>query len=155
MRSTLEPIRHGIEVGLLLALSLLVPCTMFAFALSSCGHMSPAGGGALAEVHARAALDMARDFVDPAYELAVRACKDQQTAVYLVALDGGDMKAARGKLESIQARCKKATDAFDEIREWHDAASALVEDGRIDDAEHLIDQIKEALRTLLERTNAP
>lgn len=152
MRSTFEPI----DTASAIARCYCVACAavlIVMVALTACG-LSPRGG-ALAEVHARGSLDMVREFVDPAYELAVRACKDQQTAVYLAALDGGDMKAARGKLESIQARCKRATDAFDEIREWHDAASALVEDGRVDDAEHLIDQIKEALRTLLERTNAP
>jgi hypothetical protein len=156
MRPTPKPIRLRpvVRDALLVALLYSIFLLPFAFASQSCGG-AHSGGGVLAEVHARAALDMTREFVDPAYELAVRACKDQQTAVYLVALDGGDMATARSKLASIQARCQKATDAFDAIREWHDQASALVENGRIADAENVIGQIKEALRTILERTNTP
>lgn len=138
-----------VHLGCLALLSAFA-CT-FAFAAAA-GCIRP-NSTPLTEVHARASLDVLREVVDPAYELAVQGCKDRQARVVEDGERDGGLSVAQidTQLAAIRARCHKVRTAFDELRTYHDEASRFVEDGRIEDAEQEITKAREAWRTLAER----
>jgi hypothetical protein len=139
----LVPARVGMPFHLMfwsLALVLLVACC----------------SASLAETSARSAVNVIGDTVDASYALAVQGCKDLEGEA-MAAGESGVRTAAdtQQTIVEISTRCHKITDAFDEIRAFHEQAIALIEDGEYERALAAIQQVREAWVTLKERTGTP
>lgn len=102
-----------------------------------------------AETEVRSALNVLAGVVDPAYEFAVDACIARQSQIAdavehkeLSPFDGDAMIA------SVRQRCAKMRATFDLIRRSHTEAAALVEAGKVTEAQRQIDAALEAWRSL-------
>jgi hypothetical protein len=109
-------------------------------------------GARTSEVRARTSLDVLADIIDPAYGLAMQSCVDSEG----VAMRAGEMDAAtpaqtEAALVIISARCHQVRDSFEQIRQYHERAISLVEDGSYAAALDQLDQLRVTWRELRER----
>jgi hypothetical protein len=81
--------------------------------------------------------------VDPAYEAAMTGCAVREEAVMQAARRS--YKEAYGiELQTISDRCRRVRDAFEAIRKLHNKAAALVEAGKVDDAQRVYGELLKA-----------
>jgi hypothetical protein len=129
MRRELSQIASGIVLGIVLAVMTvnLVGCS----------------GASTADARVRSALDVLVLVVDPAYSFAVDACAARQLLI-AEEVEGGRMTPddADVALRPIRARCHATRRAFDAIREAQDQAATLVEAGKVEEAEQMLDQVR-------------
>lgn len=108
-----------------------------------------AGGTASADTHVRTTLNVLADVIDPAYELAMQGCilrQDQEMREG----ESGKQSATQTEdaLAVIIARCYQVRDAFELMRARHDEARALVEAGKLEQAQKQLEEIRGAWRSL-------
>lgn len=106
-------------------------------------HMTGCKTQGTADARVRSALDAFAVVVDPAYSFAVDACATRQEHV-AEEVEAGRLKPAEADvvLRPIRARCHATRQAFDAIRASHDQAAQLVEDGELQKAEAVLDDIR-------------
>lgn len=122
----------------------LLVLLLFASCWASC---SPAQGTTDARV--RSALDLLAVVVDPAYGFAVDACIARETLVAEAVEDGRTSPdAGLTELGAVRARCQATRRAFDAIRAGHERARALVEAGKVLEAEQALDEVRAEWREL-------
>lgn len=110
--------------------------------LSSCAQ-------ATADARIRSALDVLADVIDPASQLAAQGCIAAQETEVSEAEAGRTTAAQAGeRIQRIRVRCRALRDAFDAMRARHDQARRLVEQGALEQAAHVIDEIRAEWRQL-------
>lgn len=97
-------------------------------ALSCCAH-----AGSTTEARARSALDMLQAVVDPAFSFSTDACTWREAQATARCEAGSD--AACDEYDRVKLQCVKVRAAFREIRLLHGRAAALVEAGKVAEAE--------------------
>jgi hypothetical protein len=119
---------------------LLVSCMALA-----CMHADAPQGSAAG---LRSALNVVHDVIDPAYLLARNTCNAQDDATasaVLKAPDGPEKIAARKRSETLVNRCETLMASFEAMRITQDKAADLLEQGKVADAQSLLDQLQKAL----------
>lgn len=112
-------------------------------------------GAQLTEQQARTSLNVYADIIDPVYEVAMQACIDRQDQLAgdLTTRTLAELQAIEAKVAEVSARCHRVRDSFDLIRSLHARARASLEAGQVDEALHIVEEIRQAWRELRERTN--
>lgn len=120
---------------------------VIALALSVCFATACIPGQA--DARARSALDALAKVVDPAWALAEDSCLASQRVVAARETSGLTQPVATtAALTTIRARCDVVTDAFERIRAAHMDARRLLDEGKVSDAERLLEQILAQWRAL-------
>jgi hypothetical protein len=106
-------------------------------------------GGTTADAHVRTALNVLADVIDPAAELVKRGCQDEHAAT-LREVEAGKRTAvgAEDQINATSRRCNAQLEVFDGMRKKHELARGAVEAGRVEEAEHLIESIRQTWREL-------
>jgi hypothetical protein len=107
--------------------------------------------GTSAEAHARGALDLLADVIDPSYGLAMDSCVQRKQSILLEG-ESKRITAAEAEraLSKVSARCQALRRAFDGMRATHAEAVELVERGDVARAEELLGRLRVQWRTLEE-----
>lgn len=131
-------------------------CCLLALAPSGCSAFT--GDQVIAETRLRTALDVLREVVDPAAELSDQGCADAQKAALLEARQGPITPDRIARLEAAAAvkahRCDTIKATFQSIRDLHSKAAALLEQGRISEAEQALRALQDQWRALNQKQGA-
>lgn len=102
-----------------------------------------------ADARVREAVDILADVIDPASELAAQGCITAQETQASEA-EAGRITAAQASdaIARIRVRCRALRSAFDSMRTRHDRARQLVDDGAVEQAAHVVDEIRAEWRQL-------
>lgn len=105
------------------------------------------------DTQVRTSLDVLADIIDPAYQVAMRSCRERGE----LAMNDGEAGRATGAeteaaVATIVARCHRVANAFEAIRLYHDEAVGRVEAGELVEAERLVERIRDVWRSLREDT---
>lgn len=112
------------QMSFLVVLALAVLCEQ------GCGN---------AEARVRGALNVSAPPIDAAYGFAMEACILREETIAQAAEKGAlTVEAARAQLVPVRARCDRARQGFELLRNAHDAARAAVDDGDVAAAEQWI-----------------
>lgn len=102
-----------------------------------------------ADARVREAVDILADVIDPASELAAQGCITAQETQASEAEAGRiTVTQASEAIQQIRVRCRALRAAFDAMRERHAEARQLVEDGALEQAAELVDEIRAEWRQL-------
>lgn len=105
---------------------------------------SCAAGRQTADARVRSALDLLAVVIDPAYRIAMDDCVSRET--HLVDLEEAGRlshEVAGQKLQQIRAVCHGRRRAFAAIREGHEEAVKMVEAGRLEEAQSMLERVRD------------
>lgn len=101
------------------------------------------------DARVRSALDVLADVIDPASELAAQGCIAAQETEVSEAEAGRTTAAQAGeRIQRIRVRCRALRDAFDAMRTRHDQARRLVEQGALEQAGQVVEEIRAEWRQI-------
>lgn len=102
------------------------------------------------ETRVRSALEVLQVVVDPAFAFSTDACTWREAKAVAACEAGSD--AACDEYDRIKQGCLHVRAAFREIRRLHSEASALVEDGKVQEAEAEIARVRALWQSLRAET---
>ena len=101
------------------------------------------------DLRVRGALDILAETIGPVSKFAHDGCLTaEQAAVDEAAAGRQTVEKAQDKILLIRAHCAELRRVFDELRIAHAQARALVDDGRFDEAQAHIEEIKRLFHSL-------
>lgn len=103
------------------------------------------------ETRTRTALEVLHDVIDPAYNFADQACTAREREAVERYEAPPHPAQAKADYLAIKARCVETRRVFREMREAHDRAAHLLEEGQVRQAELEIERVREAWRAFEER----
>jgi len=95
------------------------------------------------DTRVRSALDVLAQVIDPAYSLAMDGCIARQEVATAEAESGlATVEHAQATIAQVRVRCDRVREGFETIRIHHEQAVRSVEAGELEQAEHILEQIR-------------